>query len=141
MFLSRRKNLEGAGAAAGFTLLEVVVALTLAGFGLALLMGAVNQGLGNTQTADRYLEATRRAQSHLAEIGLTAPLKPGVLSGDDGNGFSWRTQILAPLVYPPVPGKTAAKPLALYSVEATVSWPVGGRQREVTLRSKRLGPP
>jgi general secretion pathway protein I len=119
----------------------VVVALTLASLSMALLLGAVSQGLRNVQTADRYVEATRRAQSHLAEIGVTAPLTPGVLSGNDGGGFAWRTQVFPPRVHPPGPKNAQTKPLALYAVQATVSWKAGAQERSVTLQSKRLGPP
>jgi general secretion pathway protein I len=141
MFRLRRKSADGNDNAAGFTLFEVVIALVVASLGMALLLTAASQGLGNAQTADRYLEATRRAQSHLAEIGVTTPLTPGESSGDDRDGFIWRTRISPPLLHAAATGKSDAKPLALYAVEATVSWREGAQQREVTLQSKRLGRP
>src|SRR5262245_59527729 len=98
MSLLKRRNRNAPQRAAGFTLIEVIVALVIAGLGLTLMLGAVSQGLNNAGTADRYLEATRRAQARLAEIGVTSPLKPGMQNGDDGGGFYWQTEISEPLI-------------------------------------------
>ena len=49
--------------AAGFTLIEVLVALAIAALGLGALMAAAGTGLGNATLADQYIEATRRAQA------------------------------------------------------------------------------
>src|SRR3954470_18047813 len=67
----------------GFTLVEVTVALAVAALGLGLLMAAAGTGLRNAMLADQYIDATRRAQSHLAEIGRLAPLRPGLQLGND----------------------------------------------------------
>jgi prepilin-type N-terminal cleavage/methylation domain-containing protein len=141
MSRSKRTNPRRDARAGGFTLLEVTVALAIAALGMTLLLGAVSRGLGNTETAFRYLEATRRAQSHLAEIGVTSALTPGTNSGDDGGGFSWRTRISEPDIQRTAPGKPDDKPLALYTVEASIRWQVDGDEREVSLQSKRLGRP
>jgi prepilin-type N-terminal cleavage/methylation domain-containing protein len=124
----------------GFTLFEVVIALAIAALGLAALMAAASTGLGNSAAADRYIEATRRAQSHLAEIGATASLVTGVRSGDDGAGFSWRTRIGPPVVQEAARGN-AGPALALYPVEVTMSWRNGNTERNVTLQSQRVSRP
>ena len=62
--MPKNSNKVGRGASAsGFTLIEVLVALAIAGMGLAALLVAVNQGLAGVGSADQYIEATRRAQS------------------------------------------------------------------------------
>jgi general secretion pathway protein I len=124
----------------GFTLFEVVVALAIAAVGLGFLMSAAGTGLGNSGLAYQYVEATRRAQSHLAEIGVTVPFAAGMRSGDDGGGFAWRTRIS-----PPVMHTVAAQPentrLALYTIEVSILWHNGSASKTVSLRSQRIGPP
>lgn len=120
----------------GFTLIEVLVALAIAAIGLAFFLSAAGVGLQNTSLADQYVQATRRAQSRLAQAGLTVPLKQGDYSGDDGGGFRWQVTVATPIVHP---GQTASA--ALYPVEVRESWPSGLSRREVLLRSERLGPP
>ena len=133
--LSRRT--AGAG---GFTLIEVLVALAIAAIGLAFFLSAAGVGLQNAGIADQYVQATRRAQSRLAEVGLTMPLKQGDYSGDDGDGFRWRVVIASPIGHAQGPAGQAPS-AALYPVEVHESWPSGASRREVLLRSERLGPP
>ncbi|MGA8379996.1 MAG: prepilin-type N-terminal cleavage/methylation domain-containing protein, partial [Stellaceae bacterium] len=63
---------EPAPAAAGFTLLEVIVALAIASFALIGLFQAGSGGLFAVDTAARAEEALQRAQSHLAAVGRDA---------------------------------------------------------------------
>lgn len=134
-----RKHNEGRRASTrerGFTLIEVLIALAIAGLGLAALMAAASTGLGNAKRAGQYIEATRRAQSHLALIGATTPLQPGDWSGDDGAGFSWRVRIAPPAVHAAAPGGEAAS--SIYTLEVTIGWQSGGTANSVTLQSQRL---
>jgi len=126
----------------GFTLFEVVVALAIAAIGLGFLMSATGIGLGNTELAYQYVEATRRAQSHVAELGVTDPLVPGERSGDDGGGFFWRTRIAAPVTQSlGASERVGARPLSLYNVEVSISWRTGNAAKTVTLRSQRVARP
>ncbi len=141
---------------AGFTLIEVLVALVIAALGLGVLMAAASQGLSHVGAADRYIEATRRAQARLAMVGAVDAVVPGGSSGDDGGGFRWEL-VIAPLaVHSPAPAGQAAGgqqqqgapaenqgqakgPLALYSVGVTISWRSGAAIKTVSLRSQRVG--
>ena len=123
----------------GFTLLEVMIALAIAGLGLASLMAATGTGLGNAKLAGQYIEATRRAQSHLSLIGTAIPLIPGDRSGDDGGGFSWRVRISPPLIRTNAAPGAQSLP-AFYTVEVIVSWQSAGTMKNVSLQSQRLGP-
>jgi len=127
----------GDRAHSGFTLIEVIVALAIAGLGLALMIAAAGAGLGNAGEADRYIAATRRAQSHLATLGITNTLRPGEQSGNDGGGYSWRIRVSEPALH--ASGTQArAKALGLYTIEVTISWRDGRSTRNVSLLSQRL---
>ncbi len=112
---------------AGFTLLEVMIALVIAALACIVLYEAGFPAVGEDVTAARYQEALARAQSHLAALGTLTRLRTGQLSGDDGGGFHWGIRIAAE------PGMGS---LTLYDVQVTERF--GGRA--VTLTSKRLGP-
>jgi general secretion pathway protein I len=123
----------------GFTLIEVLVALAIAAIGMAFFLSATGVGLNNTSIADQSIEATRLAQSHLAQIGLAMPLKQGAYSGDDGRGFRWRVEIAAPMTHArSAEAQSAAT--GLYPVEVGESWQSGFTRREVVLHSERTGP-
>jgi type II secretion system protein I len=117
---------------AGFTLIEVLVALAIAGLGMALLLAATGAGIDNSTEAARHVQATSLAQSRLAQVGRTLPLKNGEYDGEEGNGFRWHVHVGAPAVH-----GTAA----LYPVTVTESWKNGMRQKRLSLYSERVASP
>jgi len=127
----------------GFTLLEVLIAFAIAALALALLFRAASTGLLSVRTAGRYEEAVARARSHLASIGRDAAPIAGSSDGDDGSGFRWHLQI-TPLatgqaaVASALPNTGVPQP-TLYAVTVAISWHEGGKDREVTLRTERMG--
>jgi general secretion pathway protein I len=132
----------------GMTLIEVMIALAIAALALGALLRTVGGGITSTHTAGKYEEAVSRARSHMAALGRDAGLSAGESSGDDGSGFRWRLKVEPVAVSaapPPVRGATAeqagpAASVALFSVEVGIGWTADGRDREVVLRSQRLGP-
>jgi prepilin-type N-terminal cleavage/methylation domain-containing protein len=124
----------------GFTLLEVVVALTIAGLALAGLFRAGSGGLFAVDTAARAEEAVQRAQSHLAAVGRDAALAEGEFTGDDGAGFRW-TLLVRPLATRQSLGQDNISPAVttLFDVEVAVSWPGHTGGRAVVLKTLRLG--
>jgi prepilin-type N-terminal cleavage/methylation domain-containing protein len=77
----------------GFTLLEVMIALVIAGLAAAALLNAAGSGLVATATASMYDQAIVRAKSHLAAATHGMKLAPGDWRGDDGGGFQWRLHV------------------------------------------------
>jgi general secretion pathway protein I len=125
---------------AGFTLLEVVVAVAIAGLALAGLFEAGSGGVFAVDTAARAEEALQRAQSHLAAVGRDAALVQGDASGDDGGGYRWRL-LVEPLAQRHGVAADGITPqdTTLFSVEIAISWRSHGHERAVVLRTLRLG--
>lgn len=118
-----------------------MVALAIAAIGLGFLMSAASTGIGNAGVAYRYVEATRRAQSHLAEVGIAVPLVAGTTSGDDGDGFTWRLRISSPVTHPVAAARTTGSGSGLYTVDISVNWRSGATTKTILLRTQRIGGP
>lgn len=138
MFVRRDQRVESGEA--GFTLLEVLVALAIAIPALVLLYRQGAVALGITRTAATYQEAISRAQSRLdalTGVGLIA----GEQGADDGGGFRWRTRIV-PVASTPLASRSSSASASntLYAISVELSWPdpTGGR-RHVLLETRRLG--
>ena len=125
---------------AGFTLLEVVVAVAIAGLALVGLFQAGSGGVFAVDTAARAEEALQRAQSHLAAVGRDAGLVQGDASGDDGGGYRWRL-LIQPVTQRQGVAADGITPqtTTLFSVEVEISWQSRGHERAVFLRTLRLG--
>lgn len=124
----------------GFTLLEVVVALAIAGLALVGLFHAGSGGLFAVDTAARAQEAVQRAQSHLAAVGRDAALVEGEFTGDDGAGYRWTLRV-RPLTTRQSLGQDgiSAVTITLFNIEVAISWPAHAGERSVVLRTLRLG--
>ena len=129
--------------AAGFSLLEVLVAfviLALVGTALFRLFGA---SLNNASLADEYSRAVLYAESRLAAATVETPLRERSDQGasDDGR-YAWSTKVET---YVP-PGATADQermaqmlPLRPWRLTVIVSWPGDfGGQRSLSLSTVRL---
>ncbi len=120
---------------AGFTLLEVMVALVIAGLALGVLFQGSLGGLRTAGSAGQVQEALSRAQSRLAALGRAGGLVPGTAEGEDGGGFHWRTQVTQLDVLPPGQDRTLPR-AALFALEVSVTAEGGPGVR---LRTERLG--
>jgi general secretion pathway protein I len=130
--------------AQGFTLLEVLVALVIAGLALGALFSGAITGMRSAKLSLDYAEAVSRARSHLAVEGVGAPLLAGTQHGDDGQGFTWRVAV-RPLATTamqnanPLMGSTTATRISLFSVSVVIAWTKDGGKRQVELTSDRIG--
>lgn len=117
----------------GFSLLEVLVALTILAMSLGVLYQAAGGSVRNVQLVEHRTRAILLAQSLLL---LHDRIPPGGLSeqGVSRAGFDWS---LTAVPYPPVQVSTGSstEPWPLYRVEAAVFWRDGGRPGEYRLAS------
>ncbi len=131
-----------ASSEAGFTLLEVLIALVIVMVALGGLLDGGVLGLRSAQASLRHEQAASLARSYLAEQSVA--LRPGERSGDAGNGFAWRVTMrpisvvrAVPLGAPP--GLAAQSPLVtLYGVTVQVSWKDGAGGGVEQIESRRL---
>jgi general secretion pathway protein I len=127
------------GGASGFTLLEVVVAVSIAGLALVGLVQAGSTGLFAANTAGRVEEAVERAQSHLAAFGRASDVFAGEIEGDDGGGYHWRLRARPVMTWQSTQPALGAGATVLYDVEAVISWRSAGRDRSIVLATRRIG--
>lgn len=135
--------------AAGFTLLEVLVAFMIAALALGVMFDGVLGGMRAAATAQRTQEAVTLARSRLAET-LVA-VSSGVITavsdqqGVDGQGYTWRVRV-RPGPSVPMPqsqqgqgaGPGGGERALLFAVTVTVGWTDDGHNRQVRLDSERL---
>lgn len=121
---------------AGFTLVEVIVAIAILSVALSGLLAAIGNALRQTAQSDRMAEAGSLAQSLLARLGPEVPLGERHDVGQSANGFRWRLNCQ---------GFGDANdrqqwPMSAYEVSIEVSWNDGFRERSFTLTTLRLAP-
>jgi general secretion pathway protein I len=123
-------------AAAGFTLVEVLVALGILALSGSAIFAAISNGLGDVREADTRARAALLAQSLLARVGVDIPLREGETEGRFTDDIRWHLRLLRF-------GNAADRrvwPIAAYEVTAEASWRDAAQTRSVVIETLRLGP-
>src|SRR5512132_1263293 len=129
--------------AAGFSLLEVLVAFVILALVATALFRLFSGALVNAGAADDYSRAALVAQSVLDEAS-SPPLREGAKDGtaDDGR-IKWVAQItpyVAPNVPPELEAASQGLPIRLWRIVVDVTFNgANGAARTITLATMRLG--
>jgi general secretion pathway protein I len=137
---SRNGATQSAGKAqSGFTLIEILVAFTVA----TLLLGALYQifsaGLRSASTAEDYSNAILLAESALEVFGVEEALVTGESRDRIGQKYQ-RHVVVRPR--PDLLSRSIVRPAVTpYEVEVDITWQNGRQARSVSLSTIRLGSP
>ncbi|MCB1724741.1 MAG: type II secretion system protein [Gammaproteobacteria bacterium] len=119
--------------ARGFTLLEILVALTLFAVVGGALLQMFHTGLRTGRIANQHSHAVLLARSKLTELSAFENLRPGSDSGEFDGGFHWRTDLVeVPDLEPTI------IPLTQLELTLSVSWGQAGDESSITVKSLLL---
>ena len=119
----------------GYTLIEVLVAMTILAMALTVLMRMFSSGLQNVSTSGDYARAVLIAEGQLAATGSTEAAMPGESHGSDDK-FRWTRTVQE---YAPTElGQSRSLPVAAYRVTVAVEWPGKARARRLNLTTIKL---
>lgn len=131
----------------GFTLIEVLVALVIAGLALAAVAGVFGTGVLGQEIAADANTALNLAEEKLADAEAVATVRPGRSDGIYARRFDWQVSVASyeehadkAAVTKPAPGVPASTTLRLYRIEASVAWRDGRHRRQLALSTLRLLP-
>ncbi|MBD3180979.1 type II secretion system protein GspI [Candidatus Poribacteria bacterium] len=107
----------------GFTLLEIIVALTIAAIALPVLLKAFSDGTKNQTTIENRTTALYLLKLRMAEIEMLGEFEAGSEEGEFGanSRFTW------------ISDTTELETEGLYQVTVTVIWLERGREQSVEL--------
>jgi general secretion pathway protein I len=121
---------------AGFTLVEVLVALTILAISMTVLMSVIATNLDRAREVRDENNAAALLQSLLAQTGTSLSVAPGETSGEFPNGFRWHLDI-EPYG---TPDERAGWPAEAVTITGTVSWQDGTSTHAKTLTTLRVLP-
>jgi len=118
----------------GFTLLELLVALTLFAVVGGTLLQLFQEGLRTARLAASHTHAVFLARSKLTELQAYDHLRPGTLSGSFDDGYRWQAVLTAD-----GDDKTRRRSrLSPIDLRLTISWGEADEDRSFTLHSLLL---
>ena len=114
---------------AGFSLLEMLVAISILALALGALYQAASGATRNVRTDEKYAYGVELARSLLA-AHARVPVGGVTARGETPGGFAWRVNT-RPIDF----DRTALALASLQHIEVGVSWVDGSKRREVVLNS------
>ena len=136
-----RQNVQLNKRAGGFTLIEVVLALSVFALGFGLILETLGGASRNVRVAGDIGKVALYAQNKLDLVGIDTPLKKGSTSGKFDDVYSYEMTIT-----PAIPEDSTvpeSAPVKLFRVDLAVSWGRGANlrtERFSTLRSMQVRP-
>ncbi len=118
----------------GFTLIEILVAMTILAVAIGVLSNLFQTSIRQASTATDIRRATQLAESQLTRFGKDLPLQQGQFSGPSQHGLYWEADIS---LHKPVDEENS---IALYRVEINVL-SEHGMPIPIRLTTFRLGGP
>jgi len=122
----------------GYTLIEILVAMTILAMSLTVLFRIFSTGLLNVDVSADYARAVIVAETQLAAAGLDAELRQGQTEGAVDERFYW----LRTVENYTLAGQSGNQelPIAAFLVTVAVEWEHRGHTRQVSLNSIQLTP-
>ena len=113
----------------GFSLLEMLVAISILALALGSLYQAASGATRNVRTSERYAYGIELARSLLADNAMV-PQQGVNTSGETAAGYQWRVQSQARNLQRSGLGRAQ-----LHDLEVGVAWFDGSKRREIVLNS------
>lgn len=124
----------------GFTLLEVLVAFSIAALALGVMYQIYAKGTTSVLLGKEYAEAIAIAESRLALIGIEENYDNNYLSGTENDKYEWQITI-QDYEFTDEESFEFEPPLLLKEIELQVSWDSMGKHRSFRLHTLRPAPP
>lgn len=123
------RSMDNRKGSAGFSLLEMVVAISILAFSLAALYQAAAGATRNVRVDEKYAYAVELARSLLADNSIV-PLEGTSARGKTAGGYSWRVTS-----NPVNLSRSSMSVGTLHTIEIGVGWNDGSKSRELVLNS------
>jgi len=119
----------------GFTLLEILLAVSILGLALTVIMQQFSAGLRIARTSQTYTTATVYAKQKLEEFQIEEEIKEREESGSFEDGYHWRVSITPYEEYMEEEDEELFEYLSLemYHLESVVWWEEGEKEKSITL--------
>lgn len=118
---------------AGFTLLEVLVAVAILGIAIAVVLQLFSANLRSIGVSGNYVAAAAKAEAKMREVLDDDTLTERSLSETTPDGYRIDVSVTSTLG-----NRTDKLPVTLLDISLTVHWIQGTRERALNLRTMKM---
>lgn len=121
----------------GFTLIEILVAISVLAIALVMILQLFSGGLNSARIGEEYTRGIFHAREKMEEILLLKDLEAGEAAGAFEDGIMWKARIVQ---VGPSEEEVETFPLDTYEIQVSVRWPEGMGEREFEIRTLKSVP-
>ncbi len=121
----------------GFTLIEVVIALSILGIGLLVIIELFSGGLRLEKFSEEHTRAIHYASTKLEEVLIQKNLEEGEEEGEFDPNFRWRLRLRKMDLLPVEKEPDFKRPVELFHITIEVIWNSGIKQKVTRIESYR----
>jgi general secretion pathway protein I len=118
---------------AGFTLLEVLVALALLGMAVTVVLQLFSANLRSISASEEYVAGSLEAQAKMREVLEDKDISEGTRSGITDNGYRFQVSVSDSLTE-----RSENLPVKLMEIEVKVYWTQGNKDKSLTLKTLKM---
>jgi prepilin-type N-terminal cleavage/methylation domain-containing protein len=130
-----RKRMKHSPKVSGFTLLEVLVALSLLGIAVTVIVQLFSADLRAISASESYVNGTLEAQTKIREILESKDLSERSWGGVTENGYRFEASMAAVL-----PERTENLLVQLLEINVTIFWAQGPGEKSLSLKTLKVIP-
>ena len=116
----------------GFSLIEVLVAFSIAAVSIAIIFNIYAKGTSAAILGEEYAEAIAIAESRLAQLGVTEQINEAETQGIENDKYQWELEIND---HTQQTESDFVSSIILKDVQIEVSWESRGKLRSVILQT------
>ena len=118
---------------AGFTLLEVLVALTLLGVAVTVILQLFSANLRSISASEEYVTGSLEAQAKMREVLEDKEISEGTRNGITDNGYRFQVSVSDSLTE-----RSESLSVKLMEIEVKVYWTQGNKEKFLTLKTLKM---
>ncbi len=118
---------------AGFTLLEVLVALVVLGTAVVIVLQLFSSGLRSIRASEELAVASLKAEEKMSEILDDNALEPKAWTENTDDGYRVDVSVAEALA-----DRTENLTVRILEVDLTLRWMTGPRERSLTVRTLKV---
>jgi len=127
---------------AGFTLVEMVVAMAILGISLVLVIELFSGGLRLGRASEEYTLAGHLARQKVEEIFLSREIGEGTEEGEfEGTSYRWQVEVKKVDLLPVAMETDYQPPMDLYQIQVRIIWNSGSKERSTRIETYKAVKP
>lgn len=119
----------------GFTLIEVLVAISVLAICLVVILQLFSGGLNSGKLSDEYTRGVFHAREKMEETLLSDTMEEGITEGEFEDGSRWKADIVR---MEQREEEVARLPFDAFTIAVEISWGPEGREKHLTIDTMKV---